>query len=146
VRAAAGLAHPQGGDLLPQDRRLEELLLLLVGADLVDDRRGDLALYEQRHVDAGVSAVAQLLAERGDVPVIEAAAAPLRIMVDAEEAQLSGLLEDLAGEDSGAVPLQRVRRQLLLREVAHRTAKGFVLFGERVQHRRSSLRFFRRGS
>ncbi len=69
----------------------------------------------------------ELLAEHGHVPVVEAAAAVLRVVVDAEEAELAALLEDLAREDALPVPLERVRLELLLDEGPAGLAEGVVL-------------------
>ncbi len=74
----------------------------------------------------------QLLGEGHHEPVVAARAAPGRVVVGAEEAELAGALEDLAREDAGAVPLQRVRRELLLHPCPDAPPERLVLLGERT--------------
>ena len=75
VAAGVGLAHAERDDLLAAERRLEELLDLLLRAEVADDRRRHVALDEEAHRHAGRTAARQLFGLGDAEPVVAARAA-----------------------------------------------------------------------
>ena len=145
VAAGVGLGDGQRRDLLPAERRGQELALLLVGPELPDDGRGHLALDQHPGAEPPVAGADQLLRVGHHVPVVEAGAPPGRVVADAQEAHLPEPAEEVAGKFPRLVPGAGVRGELLLREVADHAAEGLVLVGEGLEggrgrvHRRPSL-------
>ena len=63
-----------------------------------------------------------------------------RVLSDWAEAHVRGLAEDLAREDPGLVPLQRVGGELLLHPAPRHLAERLVILGEGISDHLSRLR------
>ena len=116
---ASGSLTPSAAIFSPAQGRRQELALLLVGADLVDDRRGHLALDQQGHVRRRRSRLRDQLLAR--TPSRTSSRRPLppysRGRGMPRKPQLAALREDLAREDARARPTRSAcGRQLLLDE------------------------------
>jgi hypothetical protein len=84
-------------------------------------------LHRDAHRDAGVVAECQLLEEHRVVRVVEPLAPVLRIVANAQQAQLTEPPENGLVRPSHLVELARARHQLGLHELPHHRAKGLVL-------------------
>ena len=130
VGADVRLGDPERRDRLPRHRRLPEVLLVVVVADLADDRRRHVALHEEAHREAGEAAVHELLGVGGREPPVEPLPAPLLGHADPEEAELTRLLEDLVREVARLLPRVGVGGELGEAPVADRLPQHLVLRAE----------------
>src|ERR671914_54940 len=130
VRPGARLRDPERGDPLAPDRGRQEALLLIVGPELGDRRRGDAHVGADPGRHAPGPAARQLLAEHRVVGVVAATAAVLARVLQAEQAELPHPLEDLVGEPAGALPLARMGAELARNELANLSAQRLVAFTE----------------
>jgi hypothetical protein len=138
VRAGAGLGDPEGSDQLALDPGDQPALLLLLGAELPDRRRGDLGMRSQtRGYAAAAPRTRQLLDPDRIVDVVASLAAVLGLVFEAEEAELAAAVVELAGELARLLPSLDVRRDLLTDEAADGFPQLLVLLAEGRQ--RSSL-------
>src|SRR5690606_20388888 len=119
------------GDLLALDRRDEEALLLLLGAELPDRRRRDPDVGADPRRDAPRAAARQLLDEDRVVDVVAALAAVLLRVLEAEVAELGAAAEDVVGKPALLLPLGGVGAELVRDEAADRLAELLVLLRER---------------
>ena len=131
VGAGARLGDAERADLLAADRRHEVALLLLLGAELPDRRRGDVDVRADARGRAAGADPRHLLAQHRLVQVVAALAAVGLRVLQPEQALRGELREHLVGEPALVLPLLRVRRQLALDEAADRLSQLFVLVGER---------------
>src|SRR5918999_840246 len=130
VRPGARLSDPERGDPLAPDRGRQEALLLVVGPELGDRRRGDAHVGPDPCRHAAGPAARQLLAEHRVVEVVAATAAVLARVLQAEQAELPHALEDLVGEPAGALPIARMGAELARNELANLSAQRLVAFAE----------------
>ena len=134
VGAGAGLGDPERADLLAGDRRAQEALVLVGGAELEDRRRRDPGVGAEPGADpARRAAGGELLGPDGVVDVVAALAAELLRVLEAEEAELGGAVVELAREQPLLLPLGDVRRDLGRDPAVDRLAQLLVLVGERRQ-------------
>ena len=131
VRAGARLADPQGADALPAYRRGQEALLLVLGAELPDRRRGDRDMCADARGQAPGAAARELLGEHGVVHVVAPLPAVLLRVLQAEKAELGHPGEDLAGKPARVLPFLRVGTQLGGHEAPHRLPQLLMLLAER---------------
>ncbi len=128
VGSRAGLGDAEGADLLPSDRRPQEALLLVVGAELEDRRRGDAGVGAEAGAHATRAAgPGELLGPDGVVEVVATLAAQLHRVLEAEEAELGGAVIELSGELSCVLPLVEVGGDLRLHPAVDRLAQLLVL-------------------
>src|SRR5204863_3050919 len=111
-------------------RRREVALLLLLGAELPDRRRGDVGVRADARGGSARADARELLAEHRLVQVVAALPAVLDRVLEPEQALGGELGEDLVGEPALLLPLRRVRRELAVDESAHGLAQLFVLVGK----------------
>ena len=114
----------------PRIAGCEEALLLVVGAELPDRRRGDPDVRADPGREPARAAAAELLAEHRVVEVAAAAAAVLDRVLQPEQAELGHALEDLVREPLRRLPLGRMRPQLLGDEPPDLRAQRLVLLRE----------------
>ena len=137
VGAGVGFGDRDRRDLLAGDRGPQVALLLIVGAELGERRRGHVGLHRQRHRDRAAPRLGELLDEHDLGGEIATRAAPLDGVVQAEEAELAGASEHVVGEPARVFPFLDVRSQLGVDEATHRAPQLLVLGGEdRMQERR----------
>ena len=131
------LGEAEAAEPLAARERLQVFLLLRVGAEREDRPAHDRVLHAD---DRGRRAVAggDLLERERQRHVVHRRAAPLLGHDHAERAELAKLAQLLAREVRLAVPARGVRRELALRERAHRLADELVLLAK--QHRRAAPR------
>src|SRR6185503_10620259 len=98
VGAGARLGYPERRYPLAADRRDQEALLLVLGAELPDRRRGDPDVGADSRRQSARAGAGQLLGEHGVVHVVAALAAVLLGVLEAEVAELRHAGEDLARE------------------------------------------------
>ena len=99
----------------------------VVGAELRERGRRHVGLHRDRHRDRGRTRARQLLDEHDAGGEVAVAAAPLRGVVQAEEAELAAAPEQFVGEVPGRFPLVDVRPDLGVDEPAHRRPQLVVL-------------------
>src|SRR5262249_44427264 len=140
VGAGAGPRDPERPDLRALDPGDEPALLLLLGPELPDRRRGDLDVGAEPRGDAAAPAGAgELLDPDGVVDVVAALAAVLGLVLEADEAELAAALVQLARALVGLLPLRDVGGDLLGDEVPDRFAELLVLLREGRQRRPVTL-------
>src|SRR5262249_24713925 len=131
VGAAADLADRDRRDHVAGDRGRQELGAQLVGAPARQGRGRHVGLHADRHAERAAARGAELLDDHRLVRVVEAHAAELLGLVDAEQAERAHLLEDVVQRhEAGVLPRLGVRVDLLVEEVADRAAQLVVLFGQ----------------
>jgi hypothetical protein len=136
VGPCARLRDPERADQLAPDPGDEPALLLLLGAELPDRRHGDLGVRSDAGRDAAAAARArELLDPDGVVHVVAPLAAVLGLELEAQEAELTAAVVELAGKLARLLPLLDVRGDLLSDEAPHRLAQLLVLLRERRQQR-----------
>jgi hypothetical protein len=109
----------------------EELLAQLVAAEACQRRRGHVGLHADGHRHAAAVAFAQRLGHHHRVAEVEPGTAELLGVLQAQQAQVAQLLEDLvAGELLGRFPLGHEGVDLLAHELDDRVADLAVLGGE----------------
>ena len=139
VGAGAGLRHAEAGDIVAADRRREELLAQLVAAVAGERRRRHRDLHAGRHRDrAAIHQAERFRADHG-VGEIEPRAAELDRLVDAQQAGIAHLLEQLmGGKGAFLLPLVDMRIDLAVDQRLPGLAQRLVL--GREFHRGCSLR------
>src|SRR5271166_1736851 len=130
VRAGARLGDGQRADLLAADRGHEVALLLLLGAELPDRRRGDVDVRPDPRGGAAGAGAGHLLAEDGLVQVVAALPAVGLRVLQPQQPLGGHLSEYLVGEPALLLPALGVRRELALDEAADRLSQFLVLVGE----------------
>ncbi len=118
VRAGARLGDGERADLLAADGGHEVALLLLLGAELPDRRRGDVDVCADARRGPARAGPGELLDEHGLVQVVAALPAVGLGVLQPEQALRGQLRKDLVGEPALVLPLLRVRRELALDEAA----------------------------
>src|SRR5262249_36922807 len=78
---------------------------------------------------AGVVAAADLVEQHGGVAPVEPGAAPLRVVAQAEHAELAHRAVERLVDPTGSVELPRAGPELLLHELPHRAPEELVLVG-----------------
>src|SRR5436190_5072313 len=132
VGAGAGLGDPEGGDPLAPDRRSEEALVLVGGAEAKDRRGRDPGVGPEAGADAARGAGRrQLLGPDGVVDGVAALAAELGRVLEAEEAELAGAEVELARELPRPLPVVDVGDDLGPDPAGDRLAELGVLVVER---------------
>ena len=132
VGAGVGLGHRDRADHLAPDRRDEVALLQLLGAEAVQRRGRHVGLHGDRHAHAGGVAAPDLLGEHHREQVVRAPAAVRGVVLEAQEAEVAELREQLVRRHPPvALPPVDVRVDLPLDERPHRLAERLVLLGER---------------
>ena len=134
VGAGVGLGDAQRADRLAGDRRHQVALLLLVGAELPDRRRGDAGVRAEPAASPPEPQRASSSAEHGVVQVVAALAAELGRVLQPEAARASASSrEHLVGEPARLLPLpSHAARSSAADEAADRRAQVLVLGGEQV--------------
>ena len=130
VRAGAGLGDAERADQLPADRRHEVALLLLLGAELPDRRRGDVDVGADPGGRPARARARHLLAQHRLVQVVAALTAVLLGVLQPEQPLGGQLREHLVGEPPLLLPLLGMWRELPLDEAARRLSQLVVLVGE----------------
>ena len=128
VGAGAGLGEAEARERATGDEVGQPLLTLLVGAEGQDrvDAEADAGLEGDADRLVDPTELLDRHAEAGEVAVL-AGTAVLLGRGEAEQAQLTHLVDDVHGEVVLAVPLGDVRGDGLLGEVADHAAEGLVL-------------------
>src|SRR2546429_64147 len=108
VGAGVGLGDAERADLLPANRRRQEALLLVVGADLPPRRRRDPDVCADPGGEAARAAVRELLGEDGVVQIVTALTAVLLRVLQSQIAVRGKLVEHLVGEPTLVLVLLRV--------------------------------------
>ena len=136
VGPRSGLGDPERRDLASRDRRPQEPLVLVGGAEPVHGRGRDPRVRPEPRPDpAGRARRGQLLGPDCVVDVVAALAPELHRVLQAEEAELGRPGVELARELPGRLPLVHVRRDLGPHPAVDRLAQLLVLVGERGQGR-----------
>src|SRR5690606_16948241 len=105
VRATADLGDAQAANRLSADRRGKELGPQLGAAMLGEGRRAHVGLHADRHRNRATVHVGQRFGEDRGEAVVQAHTAVLDGLVQAEQAELAHLPEDLmGGEELGPLP------------------------------------------
>jgi hypothetical protein len=128
VRARARLGHGDGGHGLAAGH-LRQPVLLLRGRAEVDDVVGD-DVRVQREAAGRVTHARLLLHEDHGVEAVHARPAELGGHGAAQQAQLTGLVPQVAVDVLLRLPLLLVRGDLGLEEAARGGAEGLVVLGE----------------
>ena len=81
VGAGVGLGDAEAGDLLALDRRHQVVLLLLLGAELQDRRRGHVGVHRDAHREPAAARVRELLGQH-EVAEVVAALTAVRSGID----------------------------------------------------------------
>ena len=106
VGAGAGLGDADAGDRIAGDRGREKFAAQLVAAEPRQRRRRHVGLHADRHRHAAAVDGAELLRHHQRIGIVEALAAELDGLVEAEKAEIAELLEQLMrGEDAVLLPL-----------------------------------------
>lgn len=131
VGTGARLRHRDGPHLLAGDELRQEPLLLLVGGEHLEVRQGEQHVHAgATELDAGTSG---LLVQHGlELVALQARAAELLGHVDAEDAQLTELVVEVAGRLARREPLVVHRYDLGLDEGADGLPERLVIL---VEHR-----------
>jgi hypothetical protein len=90
-------------------------------------RGGHVGVHGDAHAHAGVVAAADLVEHDRRVAPVEAGAAPLRIVLQAEHSERAHLLVERLVEVPHLVELARARDELLLHELPHGLPEQAVL-------------------
>ena len=136
VRPGARLGQPVRPQHLAAGHGAQVALLLLIGAGQVDRVAAEAGVGRDDDPDAPAGA-GQLLDGDGVGQGVEAGAAELLRVRDAQQAQLGRLADDLVRELALALQLVGDRHDLALGEVAHRAPDLFVLRAEGEVHART---------
>jgi hypothetical protein len=106
VAAAAGLAHAQAGHHVTGDGGGEELAPQRVTAKTCQSGRGHVGVHADGHGHAAAVALAQRLGHHHRIAEVQPGAAELLGVLQAQQAQVAQLLEDLVrGELALGLPL-----------------------------------------
>ena len=131
VGAGARLGDADAADRVAGDRRHQELAAQRLAAEAGERGRAHVGLHADRHRHAAAGDVAERLGHRHRVRVVEAHAAVLLGLGQAEQAELAEALEDLVRRELlGRLPLVDVRIDLLVDEALERALDLFVLVRE----------------
>ena len=133
VRPGARFGQPVGPQHLAAGHGAQVALLLLIGAGQVDRVAAEAGVRRNDDPDAAAGA-GQLLDGDGVGQGVEARAAELLRVRNAQQAQLRRLADDLVRELALALQLVGDRHDLALGEVAHRAPDLFVLRAEGEVH------------
>ena len=139
VGAGVGLGQAEAAEPLARAEPRQPLLLLLLGAPLLD-RAGDQRGLDRDDGAGGGVGAADLLDDQPVADVVEAAAAVLFGDRGAEEADLAELARQLAVEAPVAVVVAGAREDLALGELPRRLADQLLLVAQLEVHLTPSLR------
>jgi hypothetical protein len=129
VGPRVGLGDGDGAHHFAPDRGHQEVLAQLVAPELVEGGRRHVGVHADPHGDAGVVAGAELLEEDRGVGVVEAGAAPLRVVAEPEQVELAHPAVEGLVDLPQLVELAGAGRQLRLDELSHRIPEDLVLRG-----------------
>ncbi len=131
VGAGADLGDADAADHLAGDGRAEELLAQLVGTEAGQGRGAHVGLHADGHRDAAAGDAAEFLGGDDRVAVVQAHAAELLRLGDAQQAEFAGLAEDLVDREAAVLfPLVDVGVDFPLDEAANGAAEFLVFLGE----------------
>ena len=133
IRSRTRLGEAVAAEVGHRGQARQPRAALLVGAVGVDHPR-DHVVDRDVGGDRGVG-LGQLLDDRDGVGAAEGRSAHVLADVDAAEAELAGHAQGFAREVLLLVPLECVRRELGLREVAHRLEDRRALVRGQGEHR-----------
>jgi hypothetical protein len=109
----------------------EEALLLVVGAELPDRRRGDADVRPDPGRQPARPGPAELLVQNGVLEIAAAAPAVLDRVLQPEQPELGHTVEDLVRKPLGRLPVGSVRPQLVRHEAPDLLAQPLMLVRER---------------
>ena len=112
VGAGARLGDPEQADQLALDGGDQIALLLILGAEQVDRRRGHVGVDREAHVEAAAARVAHGVGADQRVEVVAALAAVLLRVAEADVAELGQPVQDRVGPEV-LLPLEACGVQLL---------------------------------
>ena len=119
IAARAGLAHADAADRVARDGGHQELAAQFVAAEACECGRAHVGLHADGHRHAAAADVAQPLGEGHRERVVEPGAAEGLGLVQAQQAEVAELLEDLVrGKDLGLFPFVDAGVDLLVDEPA----------------------------
>jgi hypothetical protein len=133
IAAGAGLGEGEAAELPAGGEGGEELLLLLLGAEL-EQRIADQGVVDREDDARGGADPADLLDHQAVGEGVHAGAAVLLGDGDSGEAQLAGLIEERAREFAALVDFLGARPHDLLGEPADGLLQQLLLFGELDSH------------
>ena len=129
VGAGTGLGEPEAAEPLTRAELRQQLLLLLLGAPLLDRAGDERGLHRDHRASGGVAAP-DLFDDQPVREVVEAAAAVLLGHDRPEEPHVGDLLDQIEIEPLVAVVVARHRDDLPVGEVARRLADQALLIGQ----------------
>ena len=140
VRTSVRLGQSESADLVALGQHAEVLLLLLGGA-VCDDRAAAQTIVGSENIAGGSALLGQLLDSDCRGKVVSACAAELFGHDHAHNAQIEQLLDVLAGVSRGFVGFRSDGLNFVLGEVMHHLANQFLFTGQMEIHVQVSFLF-----